>query len=176
MERRKFVVGLGALASGSAAAMGTGAFTSVTADRQVDVQVAGDASAYLGLKNSGDANDAYFNTDNDEYFVDFADSGNSGSGVNPNANTVAESVFKITNQGTQTVEIDLSTDASDLTVQGNGSISAPGSGVAVALAEDDDDSDSTYTLGTGSSVDVDLAVSAGTSDFTDLTFTISADA
>jgi hypothetical protein len=74
------------------------------------------------------------------------------------------------------LEIDLSTSASNLTVQDNGDISAPGSGVAVALAEDDDDSDSTYTLGTGSSVDVDLAVSAGTSDFTDLTFTISADA
>ena len=178
MERRKFVVGLGALASGSAAAVGTGAFTSVTADRQVDVQVAGDASAYLGLKDSGDANDAYFDTSGDEHFVDFADSGHGGSGVNPNADTVAESVFKITNQGTQSVEIDLSTSASNLTVQDNGDISAPSSGVAVALAEDDSDSgtDDTYELGTGHSVDVDLAVSAGTSDFTDLTFTISADA
>jgi len=48
-NRRKFIAGLGALATGSAAAMGTGAFSQVTADRTVSVSVAGDGAAYLDL-------------------------------------------------------------------------------------------------------------------------------
>ena len=175
MERRKFVVGLGALASGTAAAVGTGAFTSVEADRQVDVQVAEDANAFLGLDNSGAANDEYFDTSGDEYAVDFASTGAGGSGVNPNADTVAEDVFMITNQGTQPVEVDLSASG-DLSAQDPGSISAPSSdGINVALASDDGDSDGTYELGTGDSVNVDFAINSGTSDLSG-TLTISADA
>lgn len=175
MQRRKFVIGTGALASGAAAVIGTGAFTSVEADRQVDVQVAEDADAYLGLDNSGEANDAYFDTSGDEYAVDFADSGNGGSGVNPNADTVAEDVFTITNQGTQAVEVSLSTSG-DLSTQSPGSISAPSSdGITVALAADDSDTDGTYELGTGESVNVDFAINSGTSDLSG-TLTISAEA
>ena len=48
-SRRKFIAGLGALVSGSAAAMGTGAFSQATADRTVNVSVAGDGAAYLDL-------------------------------------------------------------------------------------------------------------------------------
>ena len=48
-KRRKFLAGLGALVSGSAAAMGTGAFSQATADRTVSVSVAGDGAAYLDL-------------------------------------------------------------------------------------------------------------------------------
>jgi hypothetical protein len=174
MERRKFIIGVGSLAAGGAAAMGSGAFTSVEADRQVDVQVAEDANAYLGLDESGEANDAYFDTSGDQYAVNFSDSGNGGSGVNPNADTVAEDVFTIKNQGTQAVEVDLSSN--DLEVQSNGSISAPSSdGIAVALADDDGDNDNTYTLGTGDSVNVDFAINSGTSNLSG-TLTITADA
>lgn len=178
MQRRKFLVGLGATVSGSAAAVGTGAFTSVEANRQVDVQVAGDANAYLGLKNSGDANEVYFDTSNDEHAVNFANSGNGGSGVNPNADTVAESVFTITNQGTQAVEVSLeATSSDDLSAGDPGSISdtsdAPsGDGISAALSTSDDqlssgsnsDSDGAVELDTGESVDVDFAINSGTSD------------
>ncbi|WP_050032896.1 hypothetical protein [Halorubrum halophilum] len=184
-NRRKFIAGLGALATGSAAAMGTGAFTSVSADRQVDVQVAEDANAFLGLDNSSDPNDAYFDTGSDEYAVNFNDSGNSGSGVNPNANTVAKEVFKITNQGTQSVEVSLEANNSDdLEVQSPGSISAPGSdGVRAALSTAVDqlnsgsntDSDGAVQLDPGQSVDVDFAINSGTSDLSG-SLTISGDA
>ena len=172
MQRRKFVVGLGALASGSAAAVGTGAFTSVEADRQVDVQVASDANAYLSLDNSGASNDAYFDASGDEYAVDFADSGNGGTGVNPNADTVAESVFTIENQGTQEVTVSLS-GSSDISVQGQGTeVSAPSSdGINASL--DDDAGDA--TLGVGESIDVDFGINSGTSDLSG-TLTINADA
>ena len=51
MDRRKFVIGMGALASGSAAAMGTGAFSQATVSgRQVSVEIAEtDESGGLGL-------------------------------------------------------------------------------------------------------------------------------
>ncbi|WP_152418666.1 DUF1102 domain-containing protein [Halorubrum distributum] len=113
MERRKFVVGLGALASGSAAAVGTGAFTSVTADRQVDVEVAGDASAYLGIDGTGSSNSSTFvDTSGGEVSFDFSSSntnsvdsgGNVGNGFNPNSVTVIDSLLQVANQGTQSVE------------------------------------------------------------------------
>ncbi len=49
MQRRKFLIGMGSLAAGGAAATGTGAFTQVTAERDVTVKTAGDAGAYLDL-------------------------------------------------------------------------------------------------------------------------------
>ncbi|QWC18720.1 hypothetical protein [Halorubrum sp. 2020YC2] len=178
MERRKFVVGLGALASGSAAAMGTGAFTSVTANRQVDVKVAEDANAYLGLQNSGDANDPYFDASGDEYSVDFNsipdDTTNGtagGSGVNPNADTIAESVFQIVNQGTQEVTVSLSGDG-DVSTQGRStSVSAPSNDGINASLSDDEAGDA--TLSPGDSIDVDFAINSGTSDLSG-TLTISA--
>ena len=174
MQRRKFVAGLGALVSGSAAAVGTGAFTSVTADRSVDVAVEDDASAYLGLDTSGDPNDQYVsNQGSGEIVIDFDDSGNGGTGVNPNANTVLESVFQIENQGTQEVTVSLSGSGDIVaTPSQSSSISAPSNdGIAASLSDDAGDA----TLGTGDSIDVDFAVNSGTSDLSG-TLTIDADA
>jgi hypothetical protein len=118
MERRKFVVGLGALASGSAAAVGTGAFTSVTADRTVDVEVAGDANAYLGLEPvSGSPNSAYVEVNSGEVSFDFSSSnpntsGDLGDGFNPDAVTVVDDLLRVTNQGTQ--DVNFSVDLSGL--------------------------------------------------------------
>jgi hypothetical protein len=50
MERRKFVLGVGALAAGGAAAVGSGAFTSAsTGDRSVEVDVAKDSAGFTAL-------------------------------------------------------------------------------------------------------------------------------
>ena len=171
MQRRKFVVGLGALASGSAAAVGTGAFTSVEADRQVDVQVASDAQAYLSLSNSSSSNNEYFAQSGTEYAVDFSSTNAGGSGVNPNADTIAKSVFTIENQGTQEVTVSLS--STDMGVEDQGTeVSTPSSpGINVSLDDDDDDA----TLGVGEKIDVDFAINSGTSDLSG-TLTISANA
>jgi hypothetical protein len=53
MERRKFVIGLGSLAAGGAAAMGTGAFTSAVVPREGDINVANDSNAFLQLEAGG---------------------------------------------------------------------------------------------------------------------------
>ncbi|MFD1641404.1 DUF1102 domain-containing protein [Halohasta litorea] len=113
MQRRKFVVGVGSLAASGAAAMGTGAFTSVTASRNVDVAVANDSAAYLGLSSTGGANEEYVTDDGSSGTLSIdLDAGQSvaggGDGVNPNALTEIDHLFQITNQGTQSVDVSLS--------------------------------------------------------------------
>jgi len=117
-NRRKFIAGLGALATGSAAAVGTGAFTSVTATRNVDVEVAGDASAYLRLEGTGDSNSEYVTSSGSGNALSIdLDSSNAtaeeGNGVNPDAVTQLDDVFTIENQGTQEVNVGLSSKSGD---------------------------------------------------------------
>jgi hypothetical protein len=108
-NRRKFLAGIGALASGSAAAVGTGAFTSVSANRSIAVDTAGDNNAFLAIEadNTENANE-YVDTSGGAVSLDFTNTNNSGypgggSGVNENATTVFDDLLNITNQGTQTV-------------------------------------------------------------------------
>ena len=116
MERRKFVIGLGALTTGTAAAVGSGAFTSVTADRDVEVAVAEDADAFLSLSPSDGANGAFAEQTGDEETIEFSIAGGEedptgfddapdGEGLNPNATTVIAEIFDIENQGTQEVGV-----------------------------------------------------------------------
>jgi len=86
-NRRKFIAGLGALATGSAAAMGTGAFSSVRAERTISVETAGDVNAYLGLDASGESMlsrlAALLNSS-----LMGSNSGQDGNGLNANADSV----------------------------------------------------------------------------------------
>lgn len=178
-NRRKFITGLGALAAGSAAAVGTGAFTSVTADRAVTVNIEGDANAYLGLSATNSANGAYTNESGDDgkISINFDDLtggddrtvADGGSGVNYRAKTVAEDVFRITNQGTQGAEIDLSSAGNSGTTTINTSVPPSGSdldlddtdeGVYIYFKDDVTGyvDANTVELGTGKTAEVDVAV------------------
>ena len=103
MERRKFVIGAGALATGSAAAMGTGAFTAVGADRNVALEVAGDGDAYLGIESNDTEGYVEQGSDGTVSF-DFTGNGE-GDGVNNNANTRFERVVTFTNNGTEPIAL-----------------------------------------------------------------------
>lgn len=101
--------------------MGTGAFTSVTADRSVDVEVAGDSSAYLALTTASDGgndpganSDAYVQKSSGEVSFDFSGANTTGDGFNPNSVTVIEDLIEVQNQGTQSVF--LGVDLSSLNV------------------------------------------------------------
>jgi len=109
MDRRKFIIGAGSLAAGSAAAMGTGAFSSVQAKRALDVDVVGDASALLAMKPGEENGEYTTGSDNGAIAVDITDSNDNiaGSGVNPDAFTWIEDVFRIQNQGSQEVKLTL---------------------------------------------------------------------
>ena len=102
-NRRKFIAGLGALATGSAAAMGTGAFTSVSAQRAVDVNVATDSNAYLSLNPTGDR--ATSEGGNNQLKLDLDGSNNGSQGLNPDARTAFTDMFEIRNQGDNDVLI-----------------------------------------------------------------------
>ncbi len=132
---------LGSVAVGGATAVSTGAFTSVEADREVDIEVAGDSSAYLGLRKAADGSgdpgansDAYVDTSGAEVSFDFSSSNNdvSGNGFNPNAVTEIDNLLEVQNQGTQSVF--LSVDTADLDLQDSSGNQA---GVGLAVVEDE---------------------------------------
>ena len=57
MQRRKFLATVGSLAAGSAAAMGTSAYSQmVSGDRAISIEVADDSSAYVALMPWKDSN------------------------------------------------------------------------------------------------------------------------
>lgn len=106
MQRRKFIIGLGALSAGTAAAMGTGAFSAVEADRGFSVDVADDANAYLALTSASE----YAEENGGTIELDFSESNptdKGGEGVNKNATTMFLHLFTIKNQGTETVGIQI---------------------------------------------------------------------
>ena len=105
MNRRKFLAPIGAATAGTSAAVGTGAFTSVSADRSVNVQVADDADAFLAMTPSNGPNGDYASSNDGELVVqlDGSDETPPGDGVNDDAVTKLFDVFRIRNQGTQTI-------------------------------------------------------------------------
>lgn len=109
MNRRKLLAALGLLSGGGAVVTGTGAFTSASAERDVAVQVADDSNGYLSIDQvSGSPNSQqYANQNGGEFGIDVSGSGNGGSGVNVDAVTVFEDLFQVSNQGTQTVETEV---------------------------------------------------------------------
>ena len=110
MNRRKYLAALGVLGSGTAAAMGTGAFTSTSASRDVSVSVADDTNGYLGFSASPNENGEFASVDTSsggdgEIALDFGVSDGGGSGVGLNSTYNFDDVFRIENQGTQTIYV-----------------------------------------------------------------------
>jgi len=109
MERRKFIIGAGALATGASAAVGTGALSATEAERSVSVQIADDDNAYLAfdtdLGNSPDNNYEYATIEEGEMEISFSTNGAGGEGVNPNSVNYFDDVFALRNQGTEPLSI-----------------------------------------------------------------------
>lgn len=176
MKRRKFVIGLGALASGTAAAMGTGAFSSVSADRSVSVTLSSDANAYLGLAPSSSSENGVYaeGASSGELSLAFdslADgegggesTTGSGAGVNNDSHLVAHDVFRITNQGTQPVEVDLVGDSGSVNAE---KWESQNDGTGVFIYFDPNDGkrvdQNTAELDTGESIHVDIELDVASS-------------
>lgn len=128
MERRKFMLGLGSVAAGGSALVGSGAFTSVEADRTVEVNLANDANAYLAL--TGDNKYVTDDSGNGTLTIDLGGpgTGKGGQGFNDDAITEVEGVVEIRNQGTNAVEITVDNGGVDsgieFSVSGGSSIAA----------------------------------------------------
>ncbi|MFA1609976.1 hypothetical protein [Halobellus rubicundus] len=151
LSRRNILIGLGALVGGGGALVGTGAFTTVSAERSVDVSTAGDADAFLQIE---DDSSYVQGGDNDALQINLdADGGNTDadSGFNDEAVTELAGVIRITNNAADesTATIGLSTEAAD-------SASASGS---VTVTVDDGDS------GNSNVADIEVLVSNNAGDF-----------
>ncbi|MFB6148561.1 MAG: DUF1102 domain-containing protein [Halobacteriales archaeon] len=132
---------------------GTGAFTTVSAERTATVSVAGDSSALLQLQASSGPNGGYATETAGQLEIDL-------SGVNIDARTTADNVFNITNQGTQNVTVYINASSGDHT--------ETVTFYAGPVADDNPiDSEATaYELGVGDSVSISMGIDTRNKGFT----------
>ncbi|MFC7131943.1 MULTISPECIES: hypothetical protein [Salinibaculum] len=102
MERRKFLIGMGSLAAGGAAAMGTGAFSTVRADRDMTINTVNDEYAFLKLIDNPDYSDMITDTGSNQLALTF-------DKLNLDAYTEFADLFRIANQGTKPARVWLDT-------------------------------------------------------------------
>ena len=107
MDRRNFLIGAGGIAIGGSALLGSGAFSRVESHRQVSVQVANDADAYLGLAPGSSESGQNYVAEDEHGHVEIvvADSGNDGFGVNSNSITFFDNLLEICNQGKEDASV-----------------------------------------------------------------------
>jgi len=114
MQRRNFLIGAAGTAIGSSALVGSGAFSSVSANREVNIEVASDEDALLSIEPADThTGDAYAENDGGTVSLDFTQtSGVSGNpeGLNPDAGTSFREVLKLTNQGSDDIYLGADTD------------------------------------------------------------------
>ena len=103
MHRRKYLAALGSLAAGGAAMTGTGAVETISTDRGLSVDVAGDAGAYLGMDANDSSQFVNVNSSGGVLSLDFAsDTANGGTGANNDGSTEVRPAFTLKNQGSKT--------------------------------------------------------------------------
>ncbi|TKX40793.1 MULTISPECIES: hypothetical protein [Halorubrum] len=107
MERRKFLIGMGSLAAGGAAATGTGALDTVRTERGMAVDVAGDGAAYLGIIPNTDSEFVDTVNTNGQVRLDFASDHNGGKGVNTDGVTSARPAYTLKNQTTNDLYVEV---------------------------------------------------------------------
>jgi hypothetical protein len=130
MNRRQLLVGLAGLASGGGVITGTGAFTSVNADRHATVQVSSDTAGYLQIYPSdegtlGEPNGTFATQTGagNELGIDINDAagsapGSLGAGVD--SRYVFDDVFRVRNEGTQDVFVQIDSVVTNTVNTGSG--------------------------------------------------------
>lgn len=131
MNRRKFLIGAGGITISGATIVGSGAFSRVESHRAVDVQVANDEDAYLGLLPSDSPNGDNYVEENDRGHIeiDISENPNNGEGINSNSLTFFDSLFTICNQGKEDAAFVI--DVTDLDTGDSEVIFYIGSGASV---------------------------------------------
>lgn len=107
LTRRKTLLGLGTLATSVGLIGASGAFDTVEADRDFDVEVSGDSEALLEFSNEdGD----YVETEVGMIQISIGGKGENDEGLNDNAVTKFTELFDIVNNGTESVGVWLDTN------------------------------------------------------------------
>lgn len=121
MNRRNVLVGLGTVVAGGGAALGTGAFSSVEAERTVTVETVGDDAALLQFSAPEDYNGFELEDEGDgAATIVFTD-------LNEDADTSFSGALQIQNTGSEDVSLSVedSPTALDAEVDGDGVMSSP---------------------------------------------------
>lgn len=114
MKRRRLLAGLGAFAGAGGFTLGTGAFTSVSAERSVSIAVARDYQAFLRLEPNVDEGIDGTRTGRSstagnvvEFDIPGTEDGENSDadGVGPDSIYEFHDLLKISNQGTQPVKV-----------------------------------------------------------------------
>ncbi|GAB7014225.1 hypothetical protein [Halolamina salina] len=172
MRRRRLLTGLGTVVGGGSLAISTGAFTSVSAERSVSVEIADDAYAFLRMSPiaddglGGETGRSSTNGDVVKFEIPGDDDGESSDAEGVGIDSVYEfhDLFSVSNQGTQPVELYSTYDGDNL--------------ADLALVNDDGVlKDDPPTLDVGDSIDVGLYIDTHSSSIGefDETLTIVAD-
>jgi hypothetical protein len=105
MRSKGKLLALIAIFAAVALVTGTGAFSTVEAERTADVNIAGDSSALLGLEPAGSGH--LIDNQSNEVAITLAGNTNNPGGVNRNAITTVNRTdfLKITNNGADEVEL-----------------------------------------------------------------------
>ena len=116
MDRRKFLIGVGGTAIGGSALLGTGAFSRVESQRMVDIQVAQDSDAYLGLERKETPNSRNYTgyDDKGHLYIDIGENPNDGEGVNSDSDTWFDDLFRMCNNGKEDAHVYIDTGDLDL--------------------------------------------------------------
>lgn len=124
MKRRKLVIGAGALFTGTAAAVGTGAFSAAEVrDRQIEASITGDDTGLVQLKPGKDPAGNYLSYDNGKILFDTDAAYNgTGLGLNKDATFFYDSALSIG------IEDDLGSAYKDKQVEGEYEITIDDSG------------------------------------------------
>ena len=110
MKRRNLLIGVGT-AAGTSMALGSGAFSTVEANRQAEVTVTGDSNAYLAL-GPGDQNGAFVDEDDGQVVLDFSGNRNGGVGVGGDSTYTFDDTLWVQNQGTSSTYVWTSVESS----------------------------------------------------------------
>jgi len=107
MNRRRLLKLSGLVAAGGSFSLGTGAFTSASAQRRVDIAVADDDSAYLALNDTSEIARSYDYGDPEEiaFAIPSLQEDTIGDGVGQNSVYEFSGLLEITNQGDDTVVV-----------------------------------------------------------------------
>lgn len=162
VKRRKFVIGLGALAAGGSAVMGTGAMSSTSAQRNIEADIVGDNKAFLKVDGSGNAENGWvveYDSGEVELVLDDPDETSDvpdGQGLNGDAVTTFDDAFRVQNQGDEEVELYFTSPYDRLRFYRNSdpTSSMMGSANSVVLLPTEDASASEATVNVGIWVDM----------------------
>lgn len=123
MRRRRFLAGVGGLTTAGSVALGTGAFTSVEAERSVSVAVAKDYRAFLRMDTIGsegidgeNTGRSFVNGSEIAFEIPGDEDGENSNAEGVGLDSVYEfhDLFSVSNQGTQPVELYSSYDGDNL--------------------------------------------------------------